>query len=1508
MEVFLPQVPLHVLKRIADKGEVTPGITPTRSALLFTDISGFTALTETLTATGKEGIEEITQILNDHFGRLSGILDSHKGVLLKLGGDSLLARFADEDALSRATEAAKEMLGWFKEHPTVRTTKGEFRLSMKAILGGGDYFEAILGSKEKTDWFPLGKVVQELAAAEKRVEPGELIVRKGLEEQTFKAESYPALADDDLRLLSDLSRSFLPLGRSGRLVLTRGGEYRVVAPIFLEVSDYDPDNPDFKSLNDFYLSLYRLVDRYHGAINKIDISPEGSKFLILFGAPVSHASDRSNAAAFFNDLQNLSTGFQLRAGLAYGATFAGFIGGTRKEYTVIGQRVNSAAKVMAASGSGEFVVTAEAASKFSDLYESTELEPVQIGNLVHKRFSLLEKKKDAVTVLGEWSTHEKEIELCEGLAKGESRIVGITGDHGMGKSRFLRNLGARLEPTHTLLEVSLDERGAPYQVFRRMLMFATGIKDDDPAKEKYKKLTNHLRDVVAEAGESLEGNEILRRFPFIAGMLFGLEEAQKTIAPYSPELRVENLMDAFRSYILRRASSVQLAVLCDDLGRADSGSVEMLSFAARTLPRLKSKGIFFFFTYNPEFTDQFNQAFPSDEMKLEMVTLNPLTAAESRGLVHQLLEAEADDSVHQFLYQHSLGNPTVIEQWTGYLIDKDLITKTDGQWGMKEGADTSEIPDDLYSLVFSRLDRLPEHVSKALKLGAVYGSMHFPASIIGQIMEHNDVRSLLAPAVSAGLVYPLEAGEVEYVFRQSLVRDVCYDSVLRGEREQAHRQVASAIERLYAQSLERYYSILADHWSEAQVWPNAFGYCLKSAKENRRLFRNEASLADYGKAVDIWKEHFGEGYSEEMFDAYFGRGMVFTYQGQFKEASSDYDAARMISIKKGFAEKEVDALNKLAYTSRFLSDFDSVFKYSEESLNQAEALGYTGGKAVAHLERGTGFAQQGKAQEAGDNFESALNLAEEIGDAENANRALNNLATLNRVLGRPDQALSFYKRAIMLAEKSEDKFLLTNNILNIARLLHQMGRLEDADSYLERALKIAMEIGHRATIINCTMELATLELGKGNHESASQRIEEAMTRAKELHDPELTSEVYMRKGWLAYYAGKVEEALESYQSALTLRKNLADPNKLADTYINLGNACLELWQMEEGRKHLERAYELCKEVGNPSGASQSLATLSSINLHLGRFSEALEHANQALEIARQVGDSWGEAEAKGKYAEVSLILARYEEALENLAFADELLSSPEMLLMAVEPIRLRAMIYNKLGRFKKAQEESSRCLDLARRGGDPDQIFLAKVTRLEVLIGSGDVETAVVELIELQEMVAELEHVKFQIAARLIAARINLANRTYPVAAEVLSGLEKEYSAQMDVESRLNALLLLARSYLGDGRLKEAERYGKKLLESIGSKPLLEHAVWGNLVMASLAAKRLKFVETEDGTKKPKGSSWLLHPVVLVKWRKYQKTAAKAAKSIIKHLSAENARSFAKLCVQGGLAEKLLET
>src|ERR1700712_3488235 len=79
---------------------------PMHAALLFADISGFTALTERLAQRGPAGVEELTRLLNTSFSQILDLIEAHGGDVVKFAGDALLALWpaAELDASGAGAE------------------------------------------------------------------------------------------------------------------------------------------------------------------------------------------------------------------------------------------------------------------------------------------------------------------------------------------------------------------------------------------------------------------------------------------------------------------------------------------------------------------------------------------------------------------------------------------------------------------------------------------------------------------------------------------------------------------------------------------------------------------------------------------------------------------------------------------------------------------------------------------------------------------------------------------------------------------------------------------------------------------------------------------------------------------------------------------------------------------------------------------------------------------------------------------------------------------------------------------------------------------------------------------------------------------------------------------------------------------------------------------------------------------------------------------------------------
>src|SRR5215208_4649717 len=99
LDTFASYVPAAVARHhsVGTPAPDQPSRRPLRAALLFADISGFTALTERLAQRGPAGVEELSRLLNTSFGQILDTIETHGGDVVKFAGDALLAIWSVED-------------------------------------------------------------------------------------------------------------------------------------------------------------------------------------------------------------------------------------------------------------------------------------------------------------------------------------------------------------------------------------------------------------------------------------------------------------------------------------------------------------------------------------------------------------------------------------------------------------------------------------------------------------------------------------------------------------------------------------------------------------------------------------------------------------------------------------------------------------------------------------------------------------------------------------------------------------------------------------------------------------------------------------------------------------------------------------------------------------------------------------------------------------------------------------------------------------------------------------------------------------------------------------------------------------------------------------------------------------------------------------------------------------------------------------------------------------------
>jgi class 3 adenylate cyclase len=132
-------------------------------------------MSEMLSSAGREGAEEVTEVMNATFAALLQVAYEEGGGLLKFGGDALLLLYAGDGHASRAGRAAFEMRRTLRAIGRPRTSAGAVQLKMHAGLHSGRFQFFLVGDshRELLVTGPVGTRTVEMEAAS---EAGEILL------------------------------------------------------------------------------------------------------------------------------------------------------------------------------------------------------------------------------------------------------------------------------------------------------------------------------------------------------------------------------------------------------------------------------------------------------------------------------------------------------------------------------------------------------------------------------------------------------------------------------------------------------------------------------------------------------------------------------------------------------------------------------------------------------------------------------------------------------------------------------------------------------------------------------------------------------------------------------------------------------------------------------------------------------------------------------------------------------------------------------------------------------------------------------------------------------------------------------------------------------------------------------------------------------------------------------------------------------------------------------------
>ena len=143
--------------------------------VVFVDISGFTKLSERLARSGREGSEQITDVIGKSFESILAVAYDNGASLLKFGGDALLLWVQDAGHATRACRAAVLMRRVLRDVGRIELPGAKVTLRMSQGVHSGHFHFFAVGATH-FEMLPVGPAWTRVVDMEHTATAGEILV------------------------------------------------------------------------------------------------------------------------------------------------------------------------------------------------------------------------------------------------------------------------------------------------------------------------------------------------------------------------------------------------------------------------------------------------------------------------------------------------------------------------------------------------------------------------------------------------------------------------------------------------------------------------------------------------------------------------------------------------------------------------------------------------------------------------------------------------------------------------------------------------------------------------------------------------------------------------------------------------------------------------------------------------------------------------------------------------------------------------------------------------------------------------------------------------------------------------------------------------------------------------------------------------------------------------------------------------------------------------------------
>lgn len=1164
-------------------------------------------------------------------------------------------------------------------------------------------------------------------------------------------------------------------GKCGtKLVTTQIEQRKFATVIYADLKGYTTlsEKKDPEEISDILKKLFKqfeaVFDKYNAGYRDFI----GDAVLALFGIPISYGNDAENAAHVALALQQeikkyseeIDLKLEMRIGINSGEVVYSEIVPVKK--TVTGDTINTAQRLETAAEPGTILISKSSARLIEGQFYMEPLAPLKLKGKTEKiiAFRLIKPKKTEAAFYLPIVNREKELAALKDIftkikEKRKPSFVMLAGEIGIGKSKLLLeflNYIDKEKCAKYFVCNSIQTGGGIYHPITDLLKFLLDAGGTDSSEK--------LKENILDASRRLlPKDNIAHHF---LGFFFDLKYPDSPLGHLSPEQTRLSAFATLKNFIESYIKETPFILVIEDIQYSDRGTKDFFEF----LTQVQFRGPIMILNtgWKESFISEIIEQKRKSWRSWELIELKSLDETASTELIKKILKNKnSPKGLIDILLKRGEGNPLFFSEFIKELQEQEILVEKEKDFVLTAPLRKILLPNNLRTLLESRVDRLPESQRELLKHVAVIGTAFwysFARSLVKGNID-NDIRHLK----EKGYIYEHKPSRIkndfEYFFQHNLLREVAYKILLKKVRKDLHRKILHRLNTDYKKrrlSKDLYLQLGAMHSEGAEEYETALDFYERLGNEMESRYAITDAHASFTKAIDIMNTHLMEQIEERKgkiikkraelsqflclhddaikdfeylitldmpkikITGYLGLADVYKRKGDFDKSIECSLKARDIAEKENMERFQAQALNScgLAYwrkcsykkALKLIEDaieiFTKLISEKPDGLTAEDIRDMNKGIGSCYNSMGTIYQGLGNYAAAQKAYKQSLSIYEKIDRIQETAAIISNIGAVYYGQGEYDKALKYHKESLQIRAKIGDMHGIAISQNNIAIIYSFLGDYDSALELFQKSLEKIREIGEVTGAGLILNNIGHVHLDMGNYRQALKTFEQSLATQQESENKHVMTTSFNGISKVHRYFGNLDKAIQFQDKTEKMARNINARELIAQSLNVKGEIFLEMADFDAAIASLKESLEICEEATLKSDLPSTLTLLAQAIMRKSsekkNRKEAEKYLKEALKTAQNSKEKKAICTALLGYIELHHLQKQYKKAKK---ICNDLLTTVEnknLQNLFPEVLFLKGENLIALGEEKAAFLYFEKSLELAKQQGQKRLIIKIK--------------------------------------------------------------------------------------------------------------------------------------------------------------------------------------------------------